>query len=367
MIKVNSKIPEHGGNLNEEARRLGINKNKIIDASASIVPFKTPQHIQDKLINAIKNNEIRHYPDSDYYKLSKLISRWHQIDSSMVLPGNGASELFTWAAHEASIHGKSCIPIPSFSEYERALRCWSAPYIQFSFKLNCCLTQPQNFPKVPKSDVLWITNPHNPTGQLWSRKSIENLLDKYSLIICDEAFLPLVPNGEKQSLLGLINNHNNLIVIRSLTKLFAIAGLRLGYAVSQPERINRWKRIRDPWPLNNLAIIAGETIFEDQTYLESWIKKIHYWIKEEGPRLHENLNTIKGIQSFPSSVNFQLIKSKYSLLQAREKLAQNNILLRDCRSFKNLGENWLRISLQTKEDNHYIFDQIKNIIESNLV
>jgi histidinol-phosphate/aromatic aminotransferase/cobyric acid decarboxylase-like protein len=84
---------------------------------------------------------------------------------------------------------------------------------------------PGPLPELPPAPVLWITNPHNPTGQLWSRAGLEPLLRRHRLVICDEAFLSLVPDGERQSLIPLVAEHANLVVIRSLTKLYGIAGL----------------------------------------------------------------------------------------------------------------------------------------------
>ena len=120
--------------------------------------------------------------------------------------------------------------------------------------------------------MLWITNPQNPTGQLWSRQSLEPLLDQHPLVIVDEAFLPLVPGGERQSLVPLLAAHPNLVVIRSLTKLFAIAGLRLGYALGQPQRLARWSGWRDPWPVNALAAAAGEALLTDRSAYGRWCK-----------------------------------------------------------------------------------------------
>ena len=119
----------------------------------------------------------------------------------MVLPGNGASELFTWAARDASLNGISSLPTPGFGDYQRALKCWSASYIHNPIPLSWTNSNPQSFPIKPKTHVLWITNPHNPTGQLWSRSSIEKLLTNYKLVICDEAFFSLTPGGEDQSII----------------------------------------------------------------------------------------------------------------------------------------------------------------------
>ena len=358
-----SQIASHGGNLNEEARRLGIDSSQIIDASASLVPFSYPKKFDRHLYKALKNQKIRPYPDRSHFALRKAISSWHKIDPELVLPGNGAAELNTWAARDASIAGISGLPSPGFSDYERALLCWNARYIKIPMPLTWSNKSPQPINFETNAEVIWLTNPHNPTGQLWSRESLEPLLNKHKLVICDEAFLSLVPEGEKQSLIPLVMKYPNLIIIRSLTKLFAIAGLRIGYAISSPNRLNKWVSFRDPWPLNSLAISAGTMIMNDHITLTKWTKKIHAWINKEGNWLQSNLAVIPGIISHPSSTNFQLIQSKSSLLELRESLAKRKILLRDCLSFNRLGAKWLRISLQNRNHNKKIVRIIKEFMK----
>ncbi len=359
---MNSHLPSHGGNLNEEARRLGVKASEILDASASLVPFPPPKALKNCLIKACTTNSLRNYPDRSHEALKEVISNWHQVHSSMVLPGNGAAELFTWAARDAKNTGLSCLPTPGFSDYSRALRCWDASYINLPLPLSWSSEKPQPFPLEPPTNVLWITNPHNPTGQLWSRQSIEPLLAKQDLVICDEAFLPLVPKGENESLLPLVSQCPNLVVIRSLTKLFGIAGLRLGYAIGSNDRLRKWNQWRDPWPLNSLAIDAGVTLLGNTSALKKWIMKVQHWVKEEGVWLQTNLKKIPGITPYPSAANFLLIKGQFSLMPLREKLAHRNILLRECQSFEELGERYLRISFQNRRGNQRIIKGLQDLL-----
>ena len=325
---MNSSIQTHGGNVSEEARRLKVKESQFLDASASLVPFLPPKSLHRCLQKALGSNSLRNYPDHTYQSLKDAIATWHEIDSTMVLPGNGAAELITWSARDASAKGTSALAAPGFNDYERALQCWNGKYLYMPLPLCWTSEKPQKFPLTPKTNVVWITNPHNPTGQLWSRASLEPLLKRNSLLICDEAFLSLVPDGEKQSLIPLVSHYPNLIVIRSLTKLFAIAGLRLGYAVSSAKRLQKWQNWRDPWPLNSLAVSAGLFLLNDKLIYNQWTKKIHSWLSKEGPWLHKKLKDLPGIKSHPSSTNFQLIEGSNSLINLREKLAQKKILLR---------------------------------------
>ena len=352
----------HGGNIEKEARNLGVSVENIIDASASIVPFKLPKKLNNYLINSIKNGSIQSYPDRSYFEVKNAISEWHNIDPSMILPGNGASELFTWAARDASLNGLSSLPSPGFGDYQRALECWDAHYIYHPLPLTWNNRNPQSFPIEPKADVLWITNPHNPTGQLWSRSSIENLLANYKLVICDEAFISLVPKGENQSIIDLTKCYKNLIVIRSLTKFLGIAGLRVGYAITNSDRLLKWNKIRDPWPVNTLAINATNMIMKDSKMHKKRLNKIHRWVKEEGEWLHQSLSGFSTIKPLPSTTNFQLIKSENSIMNLLENLKKRGILLRDCRSFKNLGENWIRISFLKRKQNIQIINALKDYI-----
>ena len=364
--KVFSTLLKHGGNIDQEATDLGVNADQLLDASASIVPFSPPYQLLKCLSKALHSPNLRSYPDRNHCLLRESIANWHNIDPDMVLPGNGASELITWSAKDASMLGSNGLLAPCFSDYERALRCWGGDFSYIPMDLFWGPEIPQPFTITSDAQVLWITNPHNPTGQLWDRNSLLPLLHKHRLIICDEAFLPLVPNGEKQSLIPFVSEYKNLIVIRSLTKLFAVAGLRIGYAISSSLRLKQWKDWRDPWPMNNLAITTGIMMMTNKELTNKWITKIQHWISNEGPWLHFQLQKLPGIKAHPSSANFQLIESHHSLTNLRKKLAQNKILLRDCRSFENLNSHWLRISLQNRYNNKKIINSMQKIIKESL-
>ena len=225
---------------------------------------------------------------------------------------------------------------------------------------------PQQCPDHGGGDVAWICNPHNPTGQLWSRASLVPLLEQFALVICDEAFLSLVPDGEQQSLIPLVAKHPNLVVIRSLTKLYGIAGLRLGYAVAHPERLQRWAEWRDPWPVNGVALAVGERLLASPWRYRRWCERVQRWTAKEGAWMQQQLAALPGIMPMPSAANFLLIRAEHSLLPLREAVEQRHrILLRDCRSFTGLGENWLRIGLQSRRNNRRIVRALRQELQRN--
>lgn len=357
MKNINFK---HGGNILTQAKKLNLLPSKIIDSSASLVPFEPPKLILDVLISEIKTLGFRYYPERNLNSLREIIGEFHQINPDNILPGNGASELITWAGYEASKSGASCIPSPGFVDYERSLNCWNASFDYSELPKNWSNSFPQPFPIKPICDVLWITNPHNPTGQLWDKKSLEIILKKYKLVICDEAFLAITPNGEKESLIPLTKTYDNLLVIRSLTKLFNIAGLRLGYIIGSSEKLKKWNIKRDPWPLNSFAIKAGIELLSNKILYEEWTSKIHDWVNTEKNWVSNELSKIKNLKVHNSSTNFFLIESKFSLSSNIHYLEKKGILIRECNSFRFLNEKWARISLQTRKNNKILCREIQN-------
>ena len=351
---------KHGGNILTQAKKLNLLPSKIIDSSASLVPFKPPKLILDVLISEIKTLGFRYYPERNLNSLREIIGEFHQINPDNILPGNGASELITWAGYEASKSGASCIPSPGFVDYERSLNCWNASFDYSELPKNWSNSFPQPFPIKPPCDVLWITNPHNPTGQLWDKKSLEIILKKYKLVICDEAFLAITPNGERESLIPLTKIYDNLLVIRSLTKLFNIAGLRLGYIIGSSEKLKKWNIKRDPWPLNSFAIKAGIELLSNKILYEEWTSKIHDWVNTEKNWVSNQLSKIKNLKVHNSSTNFFLIESKFSLSSNIHYLEKKGILIRECNSFRFLNEKWARISLQTRKNNKILCREIQN-------
>ena len=390
----------HGGNRLALAHRLGCRPDQLLEASASLVPFAPPAVLRRALRRSLGDGPrqpllggllaaagrggggdplaLRDYPDRSYAALREVIAALHGLDPAAVLPGNGAAELFTWAAREAAAAGMSLLPTPGFADYRRALACWGGSWRPLPLPLAWGAAFPQPFPMPsPGADPppparpdepaesLWITNPHNPTGQLWSRASLEPLLARFALVVVDEAFLPLVPAGEAQSLIPLLAAHPNLVVIRSLTKLFAIAGLRLGYALASPERLARWASWRDPWPVNGLAALAGETLLGDRRALEAWLARVQGWVAGEGPRLAAGLRELEGIEPLPSAANFLLVRGRdrngpVSLEPLRLALQhRHRILLRDCRSFEGLGDGWLRIALLDRRGNRRLLRALR--------
>ena len=352
----------HGGNFFAEARKNNLNKSNIIDASASLVPFYPKKIFFKSIFSDILDENFKYYPDRDFHDFINNVASFHNVNNSQILPGNGASELFTWIAKYAALQGSSCLPSPGFMDYERALKNWGASYIYEKLPLEYFSSFETNISIKSNTDVIWITNPHNPTGHLWSLNSLLPLLEKYKLVICDESFLPIVKNGEKNSLIPYINSHKNLLVVRSLTKLFSLPGLRIGYVIGSPEKIEFLKTSRDPWPMNCFALSIGINIMKEKNFYNKWITKVHKWLEIEREFLQRNICIENNLKAYDSSANFFLIKGNSDLSYLRDKLLSKGILVRDCRSFIYLDSTWIRISIQSKKNNKKIIKSFREIL-----
>ena len=362
--------PRHGGNVQQLARRLNCHPRRILDFSASLVPFGPPRSLRRALRRAL-NDHVAPYPDPSYQALREAIAQTHGLDPDWVLPGNGAAELFTWAARDARSL-ISLLPTPGFADYRRALATWGAVGRSLPLRLHWddgprswveALAEPRTLQgHGPRRTALWITNPHNPTGQLWRRDSLEPLLHAHGLVVVDEAFLPLVPGGETHSLVSLAPRFGNLVVIRSLTKLFAMAGLRLGYAVAAPERLERWHRWRDPWPVNSLAVQGGLAVVADRV----WQQRVWRWLAREGPWLVQHLDRLcPSLKVYPGAANYRLLSCRHSLTPLQQSLAQQGILVRDCRSFPELGDRWLRIAVGRRRHNRRLVTAMAAVLRDS--
>ena len=245
----------------------------ILDFSASINPLGPPA----SAIAAIQSHlgDLKAYPDPQYHELRSALGGFHQISPDYILPGNGAAELLTWACRDLAALDVTCLFTPAFSDYQRALKAfdasvWTRP-LQPSNEhgWHPAEDSPLNAGRnglEARSVGLLLNNPHNPTGILLNRNDVWSYLSEHALVVVDEAFMDFLPPDEQQSVIDLVVEHPNLVVVRSLTKFYSLPGLRLGYAIAHPDRLKRWQAWRDPWSVNALAAAAGSAIVKDTAF-----------------------------------------------------------------------------------------------------
>ncbi len=350
--------PAHGGNLVWAAEHAGCPPSAILDFSASISPLGPPH----SALAAIESQlgHLRHYPDPDYRELRLALGHCHQLPPEWILPGNGSAELLSLAGRELAQLAATVLMTPAFGDYYRALDAYNAKVLEFPLSLvTGDLSSISDKRQKTKDKGLLLNNPHNPTGKLFSREAIVPYLEKFALVVVDEAFMDFLPQDQEQSLIKIVQNHPNLVILRSLTKFYSLPGLRLGYAITHPDRLQQWQKWRDPWPVNTLAAAAAIAVLQDKKFQEqTWL-----WLPPAREHLFKGLASVSGLQPLHSAANFLLVESQQSSLQLQQKLLQHHqIFIRDCLSFPELGDRYFRVAVRSSSDHQRLLEALKIIV-----
>ena len=360
MIPVSNR-PVHGGNLSWAAALANCSPSAILDFSASINPLGLP----DSAIAAIQANlaNLKDYPDPSYRSLRAALGEFHQISPDYILPGNGAAELLTWASRELAELDFTHLLTPAFSDYRRSLAAFSAQVVD-------CPLRCQNDQTWQLEDLLdsasgkaglLLNNPHNPTGTLFSRSRVLDALQRYSLLVVDEAFMDFLPADRQQSTIDWVEEFPNLVVVRSLTKFYSLPGLRLGYAIAHPDRLKRWQTWRDPWSVNSLAAAVGEVVLRDTPFQQQTFD----WLAAAKPQLFAGLAALPGLHPYPSAANFFLVGCDRSVTDLQTQLLQRHqILIRDCLSFPELGDRFFRVAVRSQSENQRLLQALKRSVRA---
>jgi L-threonine-O-3-phosphate decarboxylase len=366
----------HGGNLAWAAALAGCSQSSIVDFSASISPLGPPNSVITAIASQLGN--LQHYPDPDYGELKLALSQFHQLPPEWILPGNGSAELLTLLGRELAQLAATLLITPAFGDYYRTLAAYDAKILEFPVNLKSGnreqVTGKEFSPHHPTSPSphlpislsqnygLLLNNPHNPTGKLFARDDILPYLDDFALVVVDEAFMDFLPPDQEQSLIGLVQEYQNLVVLRSLTKFYSMPGLRLGYAIAHPDNLNKWQSWRDPWPVNTLAAAAAIAALQDTEFQQNTWK----WLPQARNQLFQGLSSIQGLTPLEGAVNYLLVESQYSTSELQLKLLQQyQILIRDCQSFKELGDRYFRVAVRTQSDNQRLITALQKLIVDN--
>jgi histidinol-phosphate/aromatic aminotransferase/cobyric acid decarboxylase-like protein len=317
-------------------------------------------------------DHLTSYPNPEYPELCEAIAHHHHLTPDWVLPGNGAAELLTWAAWELSKLDTTLLPTPAFGDYTRSLQTFGTRFITRSLIMDDGEIGDLDFAlrhlphtasdktaiAIPHSLGIIINNPHNPTGQIWRQEMLLPYLNQFELVVVDESFMDFLHPSEQQSLIPLVAQYANLAILRSLTKFYSLPGLRLGYCIAHPDRLQRWQNWRDPWPVNTLAAVAAIEVLKDSAFAQmTWD-----WLPPARDRLFQGLSQIEGLYPYPSAANFILVKSDRSCLEIQTALLKRHqILIRDCISFPELGDRFFRVAIRTIAENDRLLAALKSI------
>ncbi|MBL1174399.1 MAG: threonine-phosphate decarboxylase [Pantanalinema sp. GBBB05] len=356
--------PLHGGNLAWASALANCLPGAILDFSASINPLGLPA----SAIAAMQTHlsALCAYPDPSYFKLRSALGQFHHISPDWILPGNGSAELLTWAGRELAELDAVIVPTPAFGDYYRALQAFQATIVPCPLSLTPEQTWVSNeFAVTPTQRIgLLLNNPHNPTGIVQSPAALLPLLNQFGLVVVDEAFMDFLLPEQQQSLIEYVLDYPNLVVLRSLTKFYSLPGLRLGYAIAHPDRLRRWQQWRDPWSVNTLAAVVGETVVQDIAFQQqTWD-----WLIPARDQLWQGLAALPGLHPYPSAANFLLVRSQHSVIDLQTQLLQRHqILIRDCLSFPELGDHFFRVAVRTLSENQRLLVGLAEVLVNNNV
>jgi len=341
-------IQQHGGNIS----RL----DNILDFSENINPLGTPENVKTAISEALSS--IEHYPDPYCTELRSKLAVCEKMPAENIVCGNGADDLIFRIVH-ALRPRKALICAPTFSEYRKALEevgCEICEHI---------LTESSGFelsesilPRLtPDIDICFICSPNNPTGRTVSADVLEAMarkcLENGIILVCDECFLGFAENSDELSLMRYLND--SCVILRAFTKLYAMPGIRLGYAVfgsdSTAERIGQSGQF---WSVSSLAQTAGIAALGEDDY----VRRTAGCIARERSFLISEMRDM-GVRVFDSSVNFLLFRSIPELC---EKMLSMGILIRDCCNFDGLSEGYYRIAVRTHEENTAFLNALRRCL-----
>lgn len=293
-------------------------------------------------------HKIANYPAPNADHLTDQIVKYHKLQAHTVMVTNGATEAF-YAIVETFKAEYVTIGIPTFMEYESASNKYDI--------------KPQFFPRKAllthsfKEDLVFLCNPNNPDGYYNSTEELEHVIQKYpdTTFVVDEAYIDFT--NEVNTCLSLINTYKNLIIVKSLTKLFAIPGLRLGYIISSPTIIHKLLQHKMPWSVNTMAIEAGKYIFKHYDALQPDISELIL----QNKALQDAIQVIDGFEVVPSKTNYFLVRLDVPKSEELKTylINKHQILIRDASNFNGLDAHYIRIACQSPEQNDLLIHALK--------
>ena len=352
----------HGGNIYDIADRLGCAPSDIIDMSSNVNPLGPPPG----LVNFLKENlnVITALPEVDSNLLVLSFADRYCLDPATVLAGNGSTQ-FIYSIPLALKTKRAMILGPTYADYADACSMHNIHFEYLiaqesqGFKADINLIKKQ----VKGFDTVFICNPNNPTGAFYPAVEIESLCRAFpeTYFVIDESYLPFVPSGDHESMIG--RGLPNVIILNSMSKIFRISGLRIGFIIAPENVTETLTRYSLPWSVNALAQIAVHYLMENKAEVNAFIDRTHELIETEKKRFTEKLKNVSGIKLFASTTSFMLAKlvNGHTADAICQALLDERILIRNCSNFRGLSNCFIRVSLKNSETNLMFVEKLLNL------
>lgn len=341
----------HGGRVWELARELGCALEEVLDFSANLNPFGPPEGVLQVIREALPQ-ALSAYPDTDAPTLRRLLcERTGAPDNSLVLGHGGAASLLL--ALRALAPKRIMVPIPCFQEQPRAIQAAGAELVPHPMP-ELRLDLEGLDPEAAGCDAVLLTNPHNPTGQCLERSALMEWIRRHPQtgLIIDEAFVDYAPH---QTLLPGVLARPRTVVLRSLTKFYAMPGLRVGYALADGLTAGRMMALQEGWPVGQLELLAAQAALRDREFEQRSLEAFRI----EGPLFQERLLAL-GLHPMPSAGPYALVKLPEGLTGSglAAALRPQGILVRTCASWAGLGDRYVRLALRSRSDQERLVEAL---------
>lgn len=340
----------HGAHAGATTRSLGAPSGKFLDFSQNINPLGAPPAALDAAHRALED-ETATYPDMDYPELREALAGYLGVPARTALPTNGGAEALFLAARMVAREkaGKALIPEPTFSEYAVAASAAGlepvrrvARFPESGFRLDLSSLD------LDGVALIFLCNPNNPTGEALLREEVLKLAERARAadvaLVVDEAFADFAPEVSVAPEAG-----GELIVARSLTKFFAVPGLRLGCLIST--ETERLQALQPSWPVNSVAAAAGVAAVRDEEFVEATLAEVE--------RLRAGLSSglsALGLDVFPGAANFLLVRGPEGVA---ERLARRGVLVRGCEPFVGLSAEYFRVAVRRAGENEALIAALR--------
>ena len=354
------KTDSHGGNIYKKAKELGLDQSRLMDYSANISPLGLPDHIREAMISSMDG--IINYPDPECMALREAIARADGVKEWQITCGNGGADLLYRLAFGLR-PGRVLLPAPAFVEYEEAMTVGGAA-MDYYLMQDDFMIREDLIPMIGEdTDLVIICNPNNPTGLLTPRDLIVKILERaremHCRVLVDECFLEICREEDRCSLKPYVDRYENLIILKSFTKLYAVPGVRLGYIIcSDPEVIERANRAGQAWSVSTIAQAAGLAALAHPEYKDAVIKEVEKELKY----MKEALAALP-LKLYDGQANYLFFRAP-GVTDLDRRLEEYGIMIRNCSNYVNLGEDYWRVAVKTRQENEHFLEVLKKILTS---
>jgi cobyric acid synthase CobQ/L-threonine-O-3-phosphate decarboxylase len=346
----------HGGHIRGLAERAGCEVGEILDFSANINPLGPPAVLRSALARAI--DDLEHYPDIEAKALTAAIARRYGVAAGQVVVGNGSTELL-YAVARAVKASRAVVPVPSYADYAAAaeLAGLDVEPVGLREERGYAVDFAEVGAALRGGELVFLGQPNNPTGLALDVGELRRLAAERAgtMFVVDEAFADFMDGYDAP--LGGGDLPANVIVLRSLTKFYAIPGLRLGFAAAAAGVADAVRRQVPPWSVNTLAQAAGAAILADEGY----VTRTREAARELRESLARGLSQLPGLYVYPGAANFLLVRLNRAGMDAAalaEALLRRRIAIRLCDNYPGLDGRFFRVAVRPAEENARLLEAL---------